>query len=114
MSELIEDGKGNDHRTAVMYIETDGITELQQDLGMEGIDTYIMDLANIISGCTKEGDIPSRFSDHGFAVIIRREEASSLQETCDCILENYANHIIDLGEQTRTASCSIGMTTLGP
>jgi EAL domain-containing protein (putative c-di-GMP-specific phosphodiesterase class I) len=96
-----------------MYIETDGIAELQQDLGMEGIDTYIMDLANIISGCTREGDIPSRFSDHGFAVLIRREEGSSLQQAADCILENYANHIIDLGEQTRTASCSIGMTTLG-
>ncbi len=36
-----------------MYIETDGITELQQDLGMEGIDTYIMDLANVISGLHK-------------------------------------------------------------
>jgi EAL domain-containing protein (putative c-di-GMP-specific phosphodiesterase class I)/GGDEF domain-containing protein len=97
-----------------MYIETDGISALQQDLGMEGIDTYIMDLANIISGCTEESDIPSRFSDHGFAVIIRREEGSSLQQTGNCILENYASHIIDLGTQTRTASCSIGMTTLGP
>jgi len=97
-----------------MYIETDGITELQQDLGMEGIDTYIMDLANIISGCTEESDIPSRFSDHGFAVIIRREEGLSLQQPGNCILENYANHIIDLGTQTRTASCSIGMTSLGP
>ncbi|MGA9572651.1 MAG: EAL domain-containing protein [Lysobacterales bacterium] len=114
LTELIETGQGRDHRTAVMYIETDGISELQQDLGMEGIDTYIMDLANIISGCTMEGDIPSRFSDHGFAVLIRRDEGSSLQKTGECILENYANHIIDLGVQTRTASCSIGMTTLGP
>lgn len=114
LSEMLGDGKGNDHRTAVMYIETDGIAELQQHLGMEGIDTYIMDLANIISGCISEGDIPARFSDHGFTVIIRREEGSRLQQTGDCILENYANHIIDLGTQTRTASCSIGMTTLGP
>ena len=114
LTELIEEGRGADHTIAVMYIETDGIAELQQDLGMEGIDTYIMDLANIISSCTEENDIPSRFSDHGFAVLVRRDAPSSLQETGDCILENYANHIIDLGDQTRTASCSIGMTTLGP
>jgi len=114
LTEIIESGQGKDHRTAVMYIETDGIAEMQQDLGMEGIDTFIMDLANIISGCTQEDDIPSRFSDHGFAVIIRREEGSSLQQPGNCILENYASHIIDLGTQTRTASCSIGMTTLGP
>ena len=114
LSELIEEGVGEDHRTAVMYIEIDGISELQQELGMEGIDTYILDLANIITGCTNENDIPSRFSDNGFVVLIRGDESSSMQETGDCILENYANHIIDLGDQTKTASCSIGMTTLGP
>jgi len=114
LTEQIAEGAGGDHRTAVLYIETDGITELQQDLGMEGIDTYILDLANVISGCIQENDIPSRFSDHGFAVLIRRDESEFLQEPGDCILENYSNHIIDLGDQTRTASCSIGMTTLGP
>jgi len=114
LTELIGEGFGDDHRTAVMYIEIDGIAQLQHDLGMEGVDTYILDLANVISGCTKENDIPARFSDSGFVVLIRGDGASSLQETGDCILENYANHIIDLGDQTKTASCSIGMTTLGP
>lgn len=114
LDELIEEGHGADHTIAVMYIETDGISELQHDLGMDGIDTYIMDLANIISGCIGENDIPSRFSDHGFAVLIRRDESASLQEPGDAILENYSSHIIDIGDQTRTASCSIGMTTLGP
>ena len=114
LTELIGEGFGDDHRTAVMYIEIDGITQLQHDLGMDGIDTYILDLANVISGCTGKNDIPSRFSDNGFVVLIRSDESSSLQEAGDCILENYANHIIDLGDQTKTASCSIGMTTLGP
>ncbi|MDH3902109.1 MAG: REC domain-containing phosphodiesterase [Xanthomonadales bacterium] len=114
LTELIGEGLGDDHRTAVMYIEIDGISQLQHDLGMDGIDTYILDLANVISGCTNENDIPSRFSDNGFVVLIRGDESSSLQEAGDCILENYANHIIDLGDQTKTASCSIGMTTLGP
>jgi len=114
LTELIGEGFGDDHKTAVMYIEIDGISQLQHDLGMDGIDTYILDLANVISGCTTENDIPSRFSDNGFVVLIRGDESSSLQAAGDCIIENYANHIIDLGDQTKTASCSIGMTTLGP
>ena len=113
LSELIDEGHGDDDRVAVFYIESDGIADLQNDLGMDGIDTYIMDLANVISGCVTENDIPSRFSDHGFTILIKRDETASLQETGNCILENFANHIIDLGDQTRTASCSIGMTTLG-
>lgn len=114
LSELVEGDRNDDLRSAVLYIETDGIIELQQEMGMERIDTYIMDLANVISGCIQEGDVPARFSDHGFAVLIRRNEKSALQITGDCILENYANHIIDLGDQTKTASCSIGMATIGP
>lgn len=113
LTELIKEDGDNDYRSAILYIETDGIDDFQQDLGMDSIDTYIMDLANVISGCTEDTDIPARFSDHGFAVLIRRNEKSELQETGDCILENYANHIIDLGDKTMTASCSIGMATLG-
>ncbi|MBT8069536.1 MAG: EAL domain-containing protein [Gammaproteobacteria bacterium] len=114
LSALVEEDKDDDLRSAVLYIETDGIEELQQDLGMENTDSYILDLANVITGCIQETDIPSRFSDHGFAVIIRRTEKSTLQEVGECILENYSNHIIDLGDQTRSASCSMGMATLGP
>lgn len=114
LSELVEGDRTDDSRCAVLYIETDGILELQQDMGMDRVDTYIMDLANVISGCIQDGDIPARFSDHGFAVLIKRDKKSALQATGDCILENYANHIIDLGDQTKTASCSIGMAPIGP
>jgi len=113
LSELIEEDKNDDYRNAVLYIETDGIGEFQQNIGMERIDTYITDLANIISACIEDSDIPARFSDHGFAVLIRRDRKSALQDTGDRILENYSNHIIDLGNQTKTASCSIGMATIG-
>ncbi len=113
LSKLIKEEQNDDYRTAVMYVEIDGIGEMQQSLGMENFDACIMDLANVISGCTEETDIPARFSDHGFAILIRRSNKSALQETGGSILENYSNHIIDLGDRTLTASCSIGMATLG-
>jgi diguanylate cyclase (GGDEF)-like protein len=113
LSELIDEEGNDERRFAVLYIETDGILELQQNVGMERVDTYIMDLANVINACIEEGDIPARFSDHGFAVLIQRDEKSALQQTGDRILENYSNHIIDLGNETKTASCSIGMVTIG-
>jgi diguanylate cyclase (GGDEF)-like protein len=113
LSELIEEERSDDDRIAVLYIEIDEILELQQDIGMERVDTYIMDLANVISACIEKDDIPARFSDHGFAILIQRDEKSALQEIGDRILENYSNHIIDLGSETKTASCSIGMVTIG-
>ena len=113
LSALIEKEKNDDFTHAVLYIETDGILDMEQDLGIDSIDTYILDLSNVITSCLEESDLPARFSDHGFAVLIKRDKKSALQELGDCILDNYANHIIDLGDKTITASCSIGMATLG-
>lgn len=113
LSNLIEDGMDDNSRCAVLYVEADGVDELHQKLGMGGIDTCILDLANVIRGCIRDTDLPARFSDHGFAVLVRRDEKSALQKAGDRILENYANHIIDLGDKTMSASCSIGMATIG-
>ena len=113
LSELIAKDQDENYRHAVLYIETDGIQELQQSVGMDGIDTYILDLANVINGCVEDADVPARISDNGFAVLIQRDNKAALQQSGNCILENYTNHIIDLGDKTQTASCSIGLATLG-
>ena len=113
LSERIKEDSDEKYTSAVLYIETDGIDDLHQNLEMDSIDTYIMDLSNVISGCIEDVDTPSRFSDHGFTILIKRDKKSALQKTGQCILENYANHIIDLGDQSITASCSIGMATIG-
>ncbi len=113
LTELIAKDQDKNFRHAVLYIETDGIQELQKSVGMDGIDTYILDLANVINGCIEDADVPARISDNGFAVLIQRDNKAALQLSGNCILENYTNHIIDLGDKTKTASCSIGLATLG-
>ncbi len=80
---------------------------------MDGIDTYILDLANVINACLEDMDLPARFSDYGFIVLLKRNDKSALQDVADSIISHYSNHSIDLGDQTLTASCSIGMTSIG-
>ena len=113
LSTFISEERDTDRRSTVLYIEPDGITELQQQLGMEGIDAYILDLANLIRGCMDDGDLTARYSDYGFVALINRDDKSGIQEAANCILESYSNHIIDLGDQTMSAACSIGMATMG-
>ena len=113
LSAFINDEHRADYRSAVLYIEPDGIADSQQELGMQGIDAYILDLANFIRGCLDDDDLTARFSDHGFAALIKRDDKSGLLEAANCIIESYSNHIIDLGDQTMSVSCSVGMATLG-
>lgn len=104
-----EDGR----RSAVLYIEPDRMGELQHELGMQSIDAYILDLANLIRSCTESDDVCGRISDYGFAVLVRRSDKSDLEKTARCILDNYNSHIIDLGDQTMSATCCIGVATVG-
>jgi len=113
LSTFISDEHNADSRSAVLYIEPDGILDLQQELGMEGIDAYILDLANFIRGCMDNDDLTARFSDYGFVALIKRDNKAGMLETANCILESYSNHIIDLGDRTMSDACSIGIATLG-
>lgn len=99
--------------SAVLYIEPDGMGELQQELGLKSIDTYVLDLANIIRASMEETDVTSRFSDYGFAVLVKRSDKTGLEDAANSIISNYSNHIIDLGDQTMSAACSIGMANIG-
>ncbi len=113
LADFISGGRDGQPRSAVLYIEPDGMASLDGDIGPESLDTHILDLSNIIRGCTQEDDLNARYSEFGFALLIRRAEKSALEDTANNILENYGNHIIDLGDRTLSASCSIGMATIG-
>jgi diguanylate cyclase (GGDEF)-like protein len=113
LQEFIESGAPSETPSAIFYIEPDGIEELNNDLGIADTDEYIADLGEVIRNCISDGDTPARFGDHAFVVLVRRNEKGSLEETGQCIVSSYQDHIVDLGKRSLTATCSIGMATLG-
>ncbi len=113
LSKFIEIGHNEELHSVVLYVEADGMAHLQQDIGTQNLDTYILDMANIIRACTGQDDLTARFSEYGFTLLISRADIGDIQTTSNAILENINNHVIDLGERTMSASCSIGMATIG-
>jgi diguanylate cyclase (GGDEF)-like protein/PAS domain S-box-containing protein len=98
---------------AVLYIETDGIDELQDEFSVETMDALVTDLASVIKDSLSDGDIAARISDHGFAVLIGRGTNPELELAGQELLADYRGHIIEIGERTLTASCSIGLARVG-
>jgi len=98
---------------AVLYLETDGIDELRDELNVETMDAFVADLAGIIRNNLGEGDIAARISDHGFAVLIGRATNGELEQAGKKMLAAYRGHIIEIGDRTLTASCSIGLARVG-
>ena len=112
VEECIASGHAN-NAAAVLFIETDGIDELQDELNVETMDAFISDLAGIIKQNLADGDVAARISDHSFAVLIGRNTNSELQQVGQDLLAAYRGHIIEIGDRALSASCSIGMANVG-
>ena len=112
VEDCIASGHAN-NASAVLFIETDGIDELQDELNVETMDAFISDLARIIKQNLADGDVAARISDHSFAVLIGRNTNSELEQVGQDLLAAYRGHIIEIGDRALSASCSIGMANVG-
>ena len=112
LDECIATGPARD-AAAVLYIESDGIEGLQDELTDETMDEFMVDLAGIIKQAIEEGDTAARVSDHSFAVLVHRNSNAQLEQAGQDILAAYRGHIVEVGERALSASCSIGMATVG-
>jgi diguanylate cyclase (GGDEF)-like protein/PAS domain S-box-containing protein len=112
LDQSIKAGPDND-AMAVLYIETDDIDKLQDELSEEAMDAFISDLADIIRGNLNDGDIAARISDHGFAALVSRPTNSLLEKAGQDLLAAYRGHIVEISDRALPASCSIGMASVG-
>jgi len=98
---------------AVLYIETDGIKDLQIELSPEAMDSMISDLAGMIRKSLKDTDVAARINDHSFGVLIARPTSAQLEKTGRELVSAYRSHIIEIGDRAISASCSVGMAAIG-
>ena len=112
LDDCIAAGPG-DHASAVLYLEPDGYSGLQDELSVNAMDTFIADLADLTRHCLAEGDMAGRLNDRGFAILAFRNDSTGLESLAENILEAWRGHVVEMGDRALSASCSIGMSTFG-
>ncbi len=98
---------------AVLYLEADGLEQLQNELTVEALDAFITDLAGVIRKNTDSSDFAARITDYGFALLIARPTNAQLEKTARELLSEYRSHIVEIGDRALSTSCSIGMAAVG-
>jgi diguanylate cyclase (GGDEF)-like protein len=112
LNDRIAQGHG-DLASAVLYVEPDGYEKLQDELDVSSLDTFIADLASITKLCLKDGDVPARLNDKGFAILVHRQDTTGLEALADEILTVWRGHIVEMDDRALSVSCSIGMAPVG-
>jgi diguanylate cyclase (GGDEF)-like protein len=112
LEEVMAAGPARD-AAAVLYVETDSVEEMAAEFNDDTMDEFISDLADVIRESLAEKDSAARINDHGFALLIHRNSGAELEQAAEDLLKAYRGHIIEIGDRALSASCSIGMATVG-
>ncbi|NIR60289.1 MAG: EAL domain-containing protein [Gammaproteobacteria bacterium] len=109
VSKAVNDG-GN---SALLYIELDTFKALKDSVGVAGTDLVINDVAGLIKQRAGEHDLAARFSDSAFTVLALGKDAAAAETLGESLRAGVEAHIAEVGGQSVTTTCSIGISPIG-
>jgi EAL domain-containing protein (putative c-di-GMP-specific phosphodiesterase class I)/GGDEF domain-containing protein/PAS domain-containing protein len=113
LSEFLAREPSSDSASAVLYAEPDALDRAQLEVGLSGVDAYVLELANVVREYLEEGDEVGRISDHGIAILATRENKQQLEAYARAIQNAYKDVIVEANGRSFSTSCSVGLVTLG-
>jgi len=100
--------------SALLYIDIDDFSTVKQNVGLASSDLVLSDIAKVISDLVESPDVIARFSDHSFTILINEtSDNSSVERYADTIRQTIEDHISEVGGNSVTVTCSIGISPIG-
>lgn len=103
---------GGPKEDTVIYLDLDKFRALKDRFGLTRSDLILSAIANLLRPSLTANDTLSRFSDHAFAILLRERKLSEVMTLAETLRKTVENHVFEVGKETATATCSIGITVL--
>lgn len=97
---------------AVLYLEPDRLTALEGDLGGLGLEELMDAAGRHLRSLLQTGDIASRVTSRGYAVVAERGNLRDLDAWSTRLLKQFAEHVFHIGEKSVSITCSAGVALL--
>jgi EAL domain-containing protein (putative c-di-GMP-specific phosphodiesterase class I)/GGDEF domain-containing protein len=97
---------------AVLYLEPDRLTALESDLGAPGLEDLMEAAGRHLRTLLQPGDIASRVTSRGYAVLSERGNVRDLDAWSTRLLKQFAGHVFHVGEKSVSITCSAGVALL--
>jgi EAL domain-containing protein (putative c-di-GMP-specific phosphodiesterase class I)/GGDEF domain-containing protein len=98
---------------ALVYLEPDRQAALEQDVGPLAVEDLMDALGRELRAQLQPGDIASRITARGFAILVERGNGRDLDAWVARVLQRVAEHAFHVGERRVPITCSAGATLLG-
>jgi diguanylate cyclase (GGDEF)-like protein/PAS domain S-box-containing protein len=99
-------------QTSLLYLVLDDFQSISERVGIAATDGVVRDIADLLSDALDEKMEIARFGDHSFAVLIKNMTQEAVEETAATVTKQIADHIVELGGQSVSATVSVGIVVL--
>ncbi|HED16585.1 MAG TPA: EAL domain-containing protein [Gammaproteobacteria bacterium] len=104
----------HDRTGAVLFVTPDKFKSMQENIGLSGTDQVIQKIATIMKDSLPDALRVARFSDFCYTVFLAGEDNNGILQAAETFRKNTADHIYQIADKSITATCSIGVSIIGP
>lgn len=97
------------HHFAVLYIDLDGFKSVNDTIGHDGGDQFLLETSKRLTGCLRESDMASRVGGDEFTVILPKISSPKHAEVVAGNILNKFSEPISLKSTRKTINASIGI-----
>lgn len=99
--------------SGLLYVQLDNLEAVQDSLGITALDQVITDTGAEILESVSSGDVPARYSDHAFTVLLPNRGVHESVGVAEALRKRVEDHVSEAGNRTVTKTCSVGVAMLG-
>ncbi len=109
---IISECEGNDNIAAIMEIHLDNFDSIKNEVGVVGVDHYIVGIAKALAECTHENDILSRYTHASFTILRRGSDKEFIEKYAKEILAKLSEYEVQIKDATVNTTCSAGIVLI--
>jgi len=97
---------------AVAYVNIDGFGAVKSDVGIEGADMVICDVAHLIRTKCREEDMVARIGEDVYGILLHDSNAEQAQGFAEHIRKSIEEHLIAVEQRTIQVTASLGIALI--
>jgi EAL domain-containing protein (putative c-di-GMP-specific phosphodiesterase class I)/GGDEF domain-containing protein len=90
------------------YLQLDKTATLELEIGPLALEELVAAVGTQIRDAAQPGDLVTRVSGHGFALLLERGNARDLEAWTSRLLQRIAEHVFRVGNRSFSLTCSVG------
>ena len=97
---------------AVAYVNIDGFGQCKADVGIEGADLIICDVAHLLRSKCREEDLVARVGEDIFGVLLHDSDPEQAQGFAEHIRKSIKDHLVAVDQRTIQITVSVGIALI--